>query len=146
MEERKTVNTENARDGEQVNELKKIEKEGFCPFCQRNYLEKEHPHPIFLETKYWLATKNRWPYENARVHLLLIYKDHITSLEEMSAEAWQELHGLIVQLKKEKDIPGGAFLMRFGDSRYTGATVSHLHAQIISGNPDSGKKVFARVG
>jgi len=48
----------------------------------------------------------------------------------------------------ENKIPGGTFIMRFGDTRYTGASVSHLHANLISpdGEDKDRKPIIARVG
>lgn len=143
----KHVNLNNARTAEQQKALKQIEDGDFCPFCQRDYIEKEHKKPILKETNSWLATENRWPYEGASAHLLFIHKKHITSIEDMGNEAWLELKELLTSLKKEGIIPQGATLvMRFGDHRYTGGTVTHLHAQVISGSPDGGGPVLARVG
>ncbi|MEX0930058.1 MAG: HIT family protein [Candidatus Paceibacterota bacterium] len=142
-----TVNSDNARGQEQRKELENIKKKGFCPFCDRTYIEKEHKKPILIETDHWLVTENRWPYAHARIHLLLIHKDHIITLADMSLGAWNDLHGLLSKIPTVVDLPGGAFMMRFGDTRYTGGTVDHLHAQIISGSPaQDSPPVMARVG
>ena len=44
-----------------------------------------------------------------------------------------ELLDHIRWIKDKFKIAGGGFFMRFGDHQYTGATIAHLHAHIISG-------------
>lgn len=148
MDDREHVNTNNARLEDQKNALDKIRDGNFCPFCSREYMETEHPHPIILENDHWFATKNRWQYEGAKVHLLLVYKgDHITHTKELSDKAWTSLREITNRLCDQFSIPGGTFIMRFGDSQYTGATVTHLHAQIVSGPGESGADpILVRVG
>jgi len=147
MGRKKHVNEEYARSKDQLEALRKINHGDFCPFCSRRYMETEHPNPIFAETDHWFATDNRWKYEGAVEHILLIHKDHIESLSEMSSESWLDLKKIFNRVVEERKIPGATLVMRQGDGLYTGATVTHLHAQIISGpgNPD-GKPVLARVG
>jgi ATP adenylyltransferase len=127
--------------------IEKIQKDNVCPFCPEN-LSKYHKNPILKEGKYWLLTNNMYPYEGAKYHAILIHKSHITSVAEISADAWAELKTLTDWFIKEKNIPGGALLLRFGDTAYTGASVSHLHAQLVS--PDGEKKdrkpIRARIG
>lgn len=142
--ESKIVDINNARSEEQIAALKKIREGNFCPFCRREYLEKEHKKPILLETDEWLATENRWPYEGTKTHLLLIHKKHITHVNELSSKAWTDLHEIIKKLTEK--ILGGTLLMRFGSTANTGATVEHLHAHLVSGDPDYKKPILARVG
>ncbi len=140
------VNTTNAKSQEEIRALNQIVAEKICPFCGRDYLETEHKKPILIETEYWLVTENRWPYEGSKTHHLFIHKKHIEHLADLSQPAWQELQTLAVEVTKRFQIAGATLLMRFGDFRYTGGTVTHLHAQLVSGNPDQDKPVLARVG
>lgn len=142
----KKVNIENARSKEVAKELKRIQEKGFCPFCSKKYLKEEHRKPIIMETDNWIVTENRWPYENALVHLLLIHKKHIENISEMTEKAWLELKSIITKLPKKFSIPGATLLFRYGNTIQTGSTVAHLHAQLISGNPKTGKAVITRVG
>lgn len=127
--------------------IDRIKEDGVCPFCPEN-LAKYHKKPILKEGSFWVLTENMYPYEGAKQHGLLIHKAHITSLPQISKEAWSELNDLVVWFTTERNIPGGTFLMRFGDTRYTGASVSHLHANLVSPdgeNPDR-KPILTRVG
>ena len=123
------VHVINARRGTYSNVIKQIREDGVCPFCPQ-YLSAYHKKPILKRGKYWLVTKNMYPYENTRVHFLLIHKKHIDSLIKISRGAWNELREQYLWLLKKYKIPGGTALLRFGDSRYTGSSVTHLHAQL----------------
>lgn len=141
------INSKGRPGGVYGNVIDEIKKEGICPFCPEN-LARFHKRPTHRETVHWILTENMYPYDGAKHHLLLIHKAHITSIQEMSKEAWSELKELIEFTEKKFSIPGDSFLLRQGDTRYTGASVSHLHAQIISPDPDDPnyKAVIARVG
>lgn len=148
MADHSLVNTDNARRGDIKEALDKIIDSKQCPFCSKDYLEKEHKKPILWEGTFWLATENRWPYEGAKEHIIFIHKKHVTHLDELNPAAWQELQTVATTIASDRGIGGGALMMRFGDTRYTGATVTHLHAHLICGdyeNPDR-KPVLARVG
>jgi len=126
------LNFDSARTKEQIDLMKQIEKDGVCPFCP-DYFAKYHPKPIIKETPWWFLTENMSPYEGTRYHFLFVYKKHITSLEEIDPEAIKDLLGLTNDVVRENNIEGGSLFMRFGDTRYNGSSVAHMHAQLISG-------------
>ena len=140
-------NTEHRPTGTYGNVISQIEKDGVCPFCPES-LAKYHKNPILREGAFWLLTDNMYPYEGVKYHELLIHKAHITSFSEISKEAWEELNDFIKKFTGENKIPGATFLMRFGDTRYTGASVSHLHAILVSpdGEDKDRKPIIARIG
>jgi diadenosine tetraphosphate (Ap4A) HIT family hydrolase len=112
--------------------LREIERDGVCPFCPKHF--KYHPKPILLDGKYWLVTENIAPYEGTKLHLLLLHKKHLEQVGEVSPAAWEELRRLLKKITRKFEIPGGSFFMRFGDKRYTHASVTqHLHAQLLVG-------------
>ena len=139
MTNKKFVNTKNVENHPDVNYnsvISNIQKDGVCPFCPEQ-LKKYHKNPILEETKSWLVTNNMYPYKNAKHHILLIHKKHIENLAEMSQEAWVELNQIFLKAIERSKIPGGTMFIRFGDTRFTGASVSHLHAHLVSSDPDS---------
>ena len=140
-------NTAHRPTGTYGDVIEQIKKDDVCPFCPES-LAKYHKNPILKEGKFWLSTNNFYPYEGAKYHELLIHKAHITTFGEISKEAWDELNDLITSFTAEKKIPGGTFFMRFGDTRYTGASVSHLHANFVSpdGEDKDRKPITARIG
>ncbi len=139
-------NTQARGDNAYENVIKKIETDNVCPFCPEQ-LANYHKNPILHETPSWLVTKNMYPYTGAKHHFLLIHKAHIIRPDEMSAQAQNELFGLIAWTTKEFNIPGATFFMRFGDTKFTGASVAHLHAQLVASNPsqEGYEPVLARV-
>ena len=127
--------------------IENIKKDGVCPFCPDNF-SKYHKNPILKEGTYWLLTRNMYPYEGAKQHVLILHKAHIETFADISSEAWIEFKALSDALIKEIGLPGGTLIMRFGDTRYTGASVRHLHANLVSPdgeNPDR-KPIMTRVG
>jgi len=125
-------NAEIVRREEYVKVLDKIIKEGMCPFCEEN-LMKHHTQPILFKSKHWLVTKNAWPYEGTQYHFLLIARTHVECIEKISKEAWSDLHKHWNKLQREHKFNGGTFFIRSGNVIMTGATVRHLHANIVVG-------------
>lgn len=117
--------------------LKKIEKDGVCPFCPDYFVY--HPKPILSNGKHWLVTENIAPYEGTQLHFLLLHKKHAERLDQITPAAWSELRVLVGKTVKKFKMPGGSFFMRFGDMKYTGASVTHLHAQLLMGTAQSTK-------
>jgi len=134
--ERPLLNFENARTNEQVAIMEKARANGVCPFC-REHIEKYHPKPIYKEEKYWLVTENMSPYDGTKFHFLFVYTPgHVESISEIPTEAFAELHFLLDQMREYLSIQGGTLIMRFGDNKYNGGSVSHLHAQLVVGDAD----------
>jgi len=144
------VNLKNAStrpDGKYKNVIQKIVKDDVCPFCSE-YLKKYHKKPIIKTGRFWILTENMYPYTGARHHLLLIHKKHIETIADVSAQAWSELLKLVRREMKKRRIGGGTFYLRFGDTAYTGASVAHLHANLLSLDirRKNRKPIFTRVG
>ena len=123
----------NARVEAQREKMKNLLAEGKCPFC-RSHLEEYHDNPIEWENSgnYWVVTKNDYPYAPAPTqHYLLIYREHIEDIVSMPSEAATELLSITKYLKRCSGVEGATLMLRFGNSAFTGATVSHLHAHVI---------------
>ena len=136
------INVNNSREKDQIEVMQKIADQAHCPFCEEN-LRLYHKEPILKVSKYWLVTKNQWPYKHTKHHFLLIYRQHITKLEELETEAGSELFSLVQGLEKEYQFEGGGFAMRFGDTDFSAGTVNHLHVQLVI--PDAMAKDFEPV-
>lgn len=119
--------------------LHEIVDQGVCPFCPGNF--KWHPHPILREEDGWFITAQLQPYEHTAHHFLLIRSVHAERLEELADKDWVTLGKLCRWAVKEFDLPGGGTTMRWGETKYTGATVRHLHAHLIVPeiNPTTGR-------
>lgn len=107
-------------------------KKNVCPFCSDS-LKKFHNRPIIKRNSSWFVTENKFPYAGARVHLLIIYKRHIQHITEVLPDEWSDLGRLLSWISATYKVKGGSFFFRFGDTQYTGATISHLHGHFITG-------------
>ena len=131
-----------ARD-EYAQALAKIEEAGICPFCEE-HLPKHHGKPILFRNAHWIVTENAWPYEGTRHQFVLIARDHIESAEVLSSEAWEALGSAYRRLVSDYQLEGATLLLRTGMTEYTGASVAHLHAQLICGGPRRGESELLR--
>lgn len=114
--------------------LTEITRQGFCPFCEE-HLMKHHRKPVLFKNKSWLVTENAWPYEDSKKHFLLIARAHLADAAQLSPQGWAHLGAAFKRLTKDYKLRGASLVMRSGDTRYTGATVQHLHAQVVMGSP-----------
>lgn len=139
----KTVNLNNARVLEQVKVMEQIIADDVDPFSW-DHIEKYHKRPILKKGEFWLVTENQWPYKDSKVQLLFIYKDNISTINNLPGDSFKELLELAQEFSEKYNILGGALGMRFGNTKYSGATVNHLHAQIIS--PQEGAQCTFWIG
>ena len=149
MKEKKFVNLANARPGIYEKVIKNIQESSICPFCEE-HIRDIHKNPL-VEKEFWYVTDNMYPYKPTKEHLLLIHKKHIEHVSDLSKEAWEELFKIIKEETKKRNMEGGTFLMRFGNTKYTGASVSHLHCNLLQSDPENpeyekAKGVITRVG
>lgn len=144
---RRFVNIKNSRPGAYERILKRIARDKVCPFCPEN-LKKYHTPPILRRGKYWVLTPNMYPYPGARVHLILIVRDHVEKVEDLPEKSWAELRRMTMWAIKKYRVAGGSLLLRFGDNAFNGSSVHHLHAQFIVGDimRKGYKPVLTRVG
>lgn len=138
------MNIKNARQPLQIENMKKIAEGGFCPFCPE-HMKKHHEPPILKTGTHWYVTPNMHPYDNTAHHFLIVTNAHLTDSRDLSPAAWVELQELTNWIITEHNIECGTLIMRSGDMSKTGATVLHLHAQLIVGS-DPDKPVITRVG
>jgi ATP adenylyltransferase len=129
------VDVQNARTrarSEYAEALAKIAAGGVCPFCEA-HLPTHHKKPVLFRNAHWLVTENAWPYDGTRHQFLIIHRDHIESAEELPPAAWSALGSAYRRLVKDYRLVGATLLFRTGKTDFTGASVAHLHAQLISG-------------
>jgi len=129
------VNQQNSKRGHYADVIKDIADKKVCPFCPEQ-LENFHKNPI-RKYGHWIVTNNMYPYKPVKQHILLIHEEHIEHAAELSPEAWAELREIIEKETADRNMVGGAFMMRFGDTHFTGASVAHLHAHLVQSDPNS---------
>ncbi|MEN9647837.1 MAG: hypothetical protein RLY57_641 [Candidatus Parcubacteria bacterium] len=124
--------------------IKEIADKNLCPFCPGELYLKHHKEPIIKEGKYWLFTKNSYPYKEAQCHLIFILKRHETKVENLSPEEMGELPSFLKEYLPAHHIDHGSLFIRSGDTRYNCSSVEHIHAQFVSKDPNL--KDHMRVG
>lgn len=133
---KEVVSIRNARKGQYRKVIEQIHLTDKCPFCRENF--KYHKKPILKRHHGWFLTKNSWPYKNTLHHLIIIGEKHKESFSELTQKDFEAAAYLTRWAIKYFQIKGGAFAVRFGDTNFTGASVAHIHFQIIS--PKQNKK------
>lgn len=139
----KYVMIEHARSDEQRKLMQEITNANVCPFCVEN-LEKIHKLPIVIRGTYWVVTTNKWPYDNAKTQILIISTRHVESIRDLTTDEWNEWGTIVAQATEYYQISSGAICMRFGDPTVSGASVTHLHGQIIV--PQANSEVYFKIG
>ncbi|MFH1089435.1 MAG: hypothetical protein V1716_03360 [Candidatus Uhrbacteria bacterium] len=141
------VNLKHARTEAQVKVMTQIQKDGVCPFCLEHFL-KYHPKPIIDQNDFWLVTENMSPYEGSVHHFLFVCKRHFTMPDKMTGEERIALFDLVGLMIEKNKILGGSILIRFGDTRFTGASVDHFHAHLVVGdtNDEDRESLKTKIG
>lgn len=128
------VNLAHAREKHQRDVMKQIQKDNVCPFCHERLMQY-HTKPILHETEHWIVTTNFASYKGSKYHFLLIAQMHCEYSSDLSDAAKLDFFAVQDWIKHTYDVKGGSTLMRWGDSEYTGASVTHLHAHLVVGAP-----------
>jgi ATP adenylyltransferase len=142
------VNMRHVRTADQRKLYEYIREAGICSFCVDFCQGKPptyHPKPVLKETAWWSVTENMEPYAGAKLHLLLVYKQHVLG-PPLPPEAWADLGSIVEWAAREYQLPGGGFYFRFGDGDYTGSSVAHFHANLIFGGEKDGERVRVKLG
>jgi len=139
------VKVENTRDDDQRRVYEEIAKAGVCPFCEE-HIPKHYQGKVLSITTHWIIAENAWPYANAESQYNLIVRRHITNIDELSEDEKSDWWTALTWLLEYKDIQFGAFLMRFGSTAFTTASVSHLHGQLIVPDLKAEDKVRIPIG
>jgi len=129
----------NTRHQEQLDIMMDNEYNNLDPL-DSNILTNE----VVFTTNWWNVTKNKFPYENAEEHFLIVAMKPIYRIEDMPEEMWQDLLLVWEKLMVEYNIPGGALGFRFGDCSLSGASLKRLHAHVIK--PYEEEKVRFPIG
>jgi len=109
-----------------------------CPFCP----EKMRGREVFFKAHHWFGILNRKGYVNTQKHILIVPYRHLTSIEYMGPEEWEELKRHIEWCRCTYG--EGMVVWRLGGEERTGSTVPHLHVHFIVA--EAGKTVQINCG
>ncbi len=126
---KRVVDGRNAHTPRYRKVIEHIEAKGVCPFCPKNF--KYHTEPVLKRRGSWFITKNFNPYPSARHHFIVIGTAHHEQLSDLTSKDFAYIGWLLKWAERTYRLQGGAFAMRFGNTRYTGATIVHLHCHLI---------------
>ncbi len=135
---------DHARTDDQRAVMERIASEGICPFCPEHRRAGEILEPLW-RGKHWVLVPNRWPYKFTKLHLMAIPNRHVSFPHELGLDEWTELFEVLAWAITAHGIKGGSIGMRFGDPAMTGATVAHLHLQLIVADQDVTQPSYERV-
>ena len=105
-----------------------------CLFCK--IIAREIPASIVYEDDRVLAFTDINP--QAPTHLLVVPKQHIASLNDLSADDDQSVGEVVrraAAIAKERGISAGGFRTVFNTNRDAGQTVFHIHLHLLAGRP-----------
>lgn len=124
----------NAKHQDQLDIMVEMERAGKDPLAI-DVIDQE----ILFHTDYWHVSRNRFPYEGAESHFLIAAMQPVYDIADMTPEMWDDLRKIWLKLRDEYGAVGGAFSFRFGDPSRSGASLTRLHAHVIT--PAPGEKV-----
>lgn len=130
---------EHAREQEQLKDMEDIANRDICFMCPEHIPEfYEERDGLIAEGDHSYLVHNGYPYEGTSHHLMVLPKEHVTTLGELSDDFVLEAFSFLRTMEEELEVEGGAIAMRFGEPALTGATVHHLHLHLIVPKTDLG--------
>lgn len=139
----KYVEIRNARGQAMIEKWQRIINDNIDPFDPK-YIKEYIGGNIILDSDHWYAFQNDHPYPETQYQFVIPTKKFFTTFSEVPGNVSLDLDHICQKLAEKYNINGGARFQRFGDPLISGASVIHLHAQLIV--PKPGKKVAAWFG
>lgn len=122
---------EAARTPDQRAEMERLIEADVCLFCDppdRKYV---------LRSQHWHVVHNKFPYNGASLHLLIVPELHVDSLIDLPPDALRDYAIVLMQLEKNFGLTAYAHFMRVGEMSRTGASIAHLHGHVIVGDVEN---------
>jgi diadenosine tetraphosphate (Ap4A) HIT family hydrolase len=129
--------TDNFRTADQLTEMQRLEAAGVCLFCPDG-LAAQNRQEIVLRTRHWSVTPNAFPYRGTKLHLLLLPDQHAADLLDLDPAVQADFWTVLGQVREQFGLDYYGLGVRNGDCRYTGATITHVHAHVLTGHQAAG--------
>jgi diadenosine tetraphosphate (Ap4A) HIT family hydrolase len=136
--------TDNYRTDEQLAEMRRLEAAGICLFCPGPLREHAHQEVAF-ETGHWAVTPNAFPYRGTRLHLLVVPHRHVNDMLDLDDEALADFWAALREIRRRYGLGYYGLGVRNGNCSFTGATIAHVHAHVLVGDPDLEPEVPVRM-
>lgn len=121
---------ENFRSAEQLAEMQRLEAAGVCLFCPDGF-QQQPAQRILWRTKRWTVTPNEFPYKGTALHLLVVPHEHVTDMLDLTAASQEDFWLTLKMIREQFNLKYYGLGVRNGDCRFTGATISHVHAHVL---------------
>ena len=125
----------NARHKEQIRRMKLLKEQGRCYLCQEGSKEENTLPRISWESEHFYLTPNDFPQAGSTAHTMIVPKKHRVHPTDLTAVERIAIFEICEMVMEKFEIPGFSVYVRMGDMSYTGATLDHLHFQLIAGVP-----------
>ena len=103
-----------------------------CLFCR--IVRKEIPAKLVAEDDYSLAFRDINP--QAPVHVLVIPKEHVASLDQATdPELLGRLSLMAAEIARQEGITAGGYRTVMNTNSDAGQTVFHVHLHLLGGRP-----------
>lgn len=136
--------TDNYRTEEQLAEMRRLEAAGVCLFCP-GPLRSHARQRVALETGHWTVTPNEFPYRGTGLHLLLVPHEHVNDLLDLGPDALADFWSALRQVRERYGLTHYGLGVRNGNCSFTGATIAHVHAHVLVGDPAAEPEVPVRM-
>jgi ATP adenylyltransferase len=124
-----------ARSDEQLKDMQNLDSRGVCIFCPEHIGEDKQE--LLIDTDSWMVKENSYPYKDTKLHLLLVPKEHVSTISKLSLAAQKEFLPLVSKCERKFKLTSYALAIRSGDMRRNGGSIEHLHVHIVVGNTDN---------
>lgn len=134
----------NYRTPEQLEEMQRLEEAGICLFCPEA-LDKRAQQRTLLKTEHWTVTPNEFPYKGTKLHLLVIPHEHVNDMLDLDGDSLNDFWKTLKMVRKQFNLTHYGLGARNGDCAFTGATIAHVHAHLLVGDPEPDPEVPVRM-
>lgn len=136
--------TDNYRTEQQLAEMRRLEAAGICLFCPEALREHARQR-VEIETRHWAVTPNAYPYAGTRLHLLVVPVRHVNDLLDLDEDSLADFWDAMRQIRQRYNLDHYGLGVRNGNCSFTGATIAHVHAHVLVGDPDAEPEVPVRM-
>lgn len=125
----------NHRTAEQLAEMQRLEAAGICLFCPGGPRDDAHKRAVVWENRHWTVLPNDFPYKGTRLHLLVVPHKHVNDMLDLDEESLSDFWDVLKVIRERFNLEHYGLGVRNGNCSFTGATIAHVHAHILVGDP-----------
>ena len=135
----------NHRTAEQLAEMQRLEAAGICLFCPGGARDAGRQRAVLWESRHWAVLPNDFPYRGTMLHLLVVPHEHVNDMLDLDEESLGDFWDVLKVIRQRFSLDHYGLGVRNGDCGFTGATIAHVHAHILVGDPTVEPEVPVRM-